>query len=221
MHVISVNIGKAQRFDAAKPAGRTGIFKHAVATPVMVGSVGLAGDAICNTKHHGGPDQAVYVYGERDYAWWAAELGRVLEPGTFGENITIAGFASAQAAIGDRLTLGEVTLEVTAPRIPCATLARRMDDPDFIRKFREAERPGVYCRVIQAGLVQAGDAVSLLPYQGEAITILELFRDYYSRDRDRATIERFLAAPIAARVRSEKEAQLRKLLASLPGTTMA
>ena len=72
----------------------------------------------------------------------AAELGAELEPGTFGENLTIAGLESAAAWVGDRLRIGDVLLEVTAPRIPCHILARRMDDPQFVKRFRAAERPG-------------------------------------------------------------------------------
>ena len=108
-------------------------------------------------------------------------------------------------------------LEVTAPRIPCWKLAQRMGDPGFVKRFRAAERPGVYCRVVREGRIQAGDPVTLEPYAGEPVTVVEVFRDYYEPDRDPAAIRRFLAAPIAIRARTDKERQLREV-ARVKGT---
>ena len=212
MQLLSINIGAARSVGPARPDEITGIYKEPVAGPVAVTRAGLPGDAIVSTRHHGGPDQALYVYGGADYAWWAAELGRELAPGTFGENLTVSGLESAALAIGDRLHVGDVTLEVTAPRIPCGTFARRMGDPGFVMRFRIAERPGAYCRVIQDGVIQAGASVVLEPYAGDRVMIAEVFRDYYEEDRPLTEIYRFLAAPLAERVREAKQKQMRKAL---------
>lgn len=213
MKVISVNVGRARPIENAKKSGITGIYKLPAEGPVRIGALGLKDDAICDVKHHGGVDQAVYVYGQPDYAWWSAELGHELPPGTFGENLTIAGLESATLAIGDRLHMNEVTLEVTSPRIPCSTLTARMGDPTFAKRFRQGERPGVYCRVIREGEVCAGGAVRLEPYTGATLSVLESYRDFYLREWDEARLRRHLAAPIAIRDRVEKEAQLAELLA--------
>ena len=212
MYVLSVNLGKAQAIQGAKASGVTGIYKRPAEQHVSVTAAGLAGDTICDTENHGGVDQAVYVYGAADYDWWAADLGRELEPGTFGENLTISELETARLSIGDRLHLGSVVLEVTSPRIPCVTLARRMDDPAFLKRFRAAERPGVYCRVITAGRLRTGDPVTIEPYRGQTITALDLFRDFYefkprrgnaapaagSADRDSITNRERAAAARAA-----------------------
>ncbi len=197
--------------DNAKASGRTGIYKLPVDGPVRITAAGLPDDTICDIENHGGPDQAVYVYGAPDYAWWSDELGQELAPGTFGENLTISGLESAGLAIGDRLHIGGAILEVTAPRIPCVTLAQRMGDPGFVKRFRFAERPGVYCRVMRAGEIRAGEPVTLEPYAGEPVKVIAVFRDFYEPDRTPAAIRRFLAAPIAIRDRVEKERQLREL----------
>ncbi len=206
MQLISVNIGKAQAIEAK--SGQTGIYKRPVQTPVTVGTLGLEQDAICDTENHGGVDQAVYVYGEPDYVWWSQALGQKLHPGTFGENLTVSGLESASLKIGDRFEVGTVGLEVTSPRVPCVTLAARMEDPTFVRRFRQAERPGVYCRVVQTGQVQVGDEVTLHPYEGETISAAEMFRDFYKPKLDEATLRRHLAAPISERDRAEQEAEL-------------
>jgi len=212
MQLISINIGRTQAIHGAKASGITGIYKLPVDT-AQITAEGLHDDAICDRANHGGVDQAVYVYGTPDYAWWSAELGRALAPGTFGENLTITDLESAQLHIGDRLRIGDVVLEVTAPRIPCVTLARRMGDPAFVKRFRYAERPGLYCRVIQAGVVQVGQSVVLAPYTGATITAIEMFQAFYTGHLDAATLRRHLAAPIAIRDRVDKQKQLENLLA--------
>ncbi len=210
MHLISVNIGKARAFRAK--SGQSGIVKLPSEGPVRVTRNGLLGDAICDTENHGGVDQAVYVYGASDYAWWSETLGKELHPGTFGENLTVTDIATASLQIGDKLHVGSVVLEVTAPRIPCVTLVARMDDPAFAKRFRQAERPGVYCRVLQEGHIQVGDVVTLYPYEGETVSSLELFQDFFKPQLDEATLRRHLAAPIDVRGRAAKEAELQKLL---------
>jgi MOSC domain-containing protein YiiM len=221
LQLISVNVGQEQSIAAAKVSGKTGIYKLPASGPVQISKTGLAGDAICDIENHGGLDQAVYIYGAPDYAWWSEALGRDLSPGTFGENLTISGLESAAFWIGDRLQVGSashpvegpVTLEVTSPRIPCVTLAARMDDSVFIKRFRTAERPGLYCRVIQAGWVQPGDPVIVERYAGETLSAIEMFRAFFESELNEAAIRRQLAAPIAVRARVEMEAQLKKVLA--------
>lgn len=215
MYILSVNLGQPQPIRSK--SGLTGIFKRPIAHLVQVNHLGLAGDAVIDTENHGGPDQAVYIYTAPDYAWWADFLGQALEPGTFGENLTISDLESAHLNAGDRLLIGDparptVILEATAPRIPCGTLAARMEDPHFVKKFKETERPGFYCRVIQPGTVQAGDPFAYQPYPGAVVlSMLEMFHEFYTPHLDEVTLRRHLAAPVAIRDRLDKEAKLRKL----------
>ena len=211
MIVVSVNLGEQRILTRKEHAEITGIFKLPTDNPVKVTKLGLEGDVIISKKHHGGPDQAVYVYGGADYDWWAKELGKEILPGTFGENLTISELESAQFNIGDMLHIAEVTLQVTAPRIPCKTFAARMDDPQWVKKFRYAERPGLYCRVLREGFVQAGDIVSVERFTGETVSILDMFRDYYYRSKSEETLLRYLNAPIAIRDRNSFEEQLQRL----------
>ncbi len=195
----------------AKDHGVTGIFKEPVAE-AEVSFLGLRGDTISDTENHGGPDQALYVYGVPDYEWWTAGLGHELPSGAFGENLTVTDLESGSIRIGDRLHIGEAILEITAPRIPCVTLAARMEDPAFVRRFRHAGRPGVYCRVIMEGVVRAGDDVIFESYRGETISAMEMFRDFFEPDASEETVRRHLAAPIAVRDRAERERQLAEIL---------
>lgn len=212
MQLLSVNVSPQPAAGGHRRASATGIYKVAVQGEVKIGRAGIEHDFIGDQKNHGGPDQAVYIYGTMDYEWWEQELGKDLEPGTFGENLTIANLESAALSIGDRLQIAGVTLEISAPRLPCSTLARRMGNAKFSGKFRRAERPGVYCRVIAPGLVHAGDLVSLEPYGGETLSVLQMFREYYQRTKDETALRRSLRAPISQRARKAIEQQLRELV---------
>jgi len=214
MRLLNVNLGKAELLRGAKDPYLSGIAKRSVEGSVRISTEGLAGDVVCDSRYHGGPDQAVYLYGAADYAWWEAEMARSLAPGTFGENLTISDWASADGAVGDRFYIGEVILEVTSPRVPCATLSRHMGDSTFLKKFRHAERPGVYCRLLREGEVRAGDEVRYEPLAGDTLGIMELYRDAFSPAKDAATLRRHLASSLAIRLRLPKEEALAKIEAT-------
>jgi MOSC domain-containing protein YiiM len=209
LKILSVNVGKAEPFEHTAPKF-TGIFKKPQTGPVHIGAYGLAGDAICDLKHHGGLDQAVYLYGQPDYDFWSRELGRKLKPGTFGENLTIANLESASVNLGDRFTLGPLVLEVNSPRIPCRTFAARMDDKFFAKKFLAANRPGIYCRVLAEGPVQAGDALTLVPFGGEQVSMIEMNENWNRKDLEPEEVRRFLATPVHWKFRQEWEGRLGK-----------
>jgi MOSC domain-containing protein YiiM len=151
------------------------------------------------------------VYGTDDYAWWEQELGRPLLPATFGENLTVEGLRSGELRIGDRLEVGdEALLEVTAPRIPCSTLAGRMRDPRFPKRFRRAGRPGAYARVISCGTVQAGDGVRLRPAMIETVALLDVMELYYDRKAPAERLRAALLTPVAERARTDYERRLQR-----------
>lgn len=195
----SVNIGVLEtlRSDTRK---RSGIRKHPVGGPVLCDTQGLLGDAIGNRKHHGGPDQAVYLYSADDYAWWSAQLQRECQPGLFGENLTIDRWWPSPR-VGDRLQCGDVLLELTAPRIPCATLATRMQDARFVQQFAEARRPGAYARVLQPGVLEAGQHATVTRGNAAWPTVVSLFDLWFARTRERQVLLDTLRAPLASRLR--------------------
>jgi MOSC domain-containing protein YiiM len=209
MRISSVNIGRVEQIEHAGKSMATGICKRPVSGAVRVTELGVEGDAIVDHKYHGGPDQAIYAYSQDDYRWWKEAVGRDFAPGLFGENLTIEGLPG-NLFIGDRLLVGDVVLEATSARIPCGTLATRMEDPGFGMAFRQAARPGVYFRVLNPGEVQAGDSVTLVENAAGAVTVLDLFHFAYETSHDAERLHRFLEAPIATRVRAQVESALAK-----------
>ena len=184
MKLLSVNVGQP-RPNPWKEMKLTGIDKRPVDGPVMVtrprakglGMVGLAGDRVYDVRNHGGPDQAVYAYAREDLDFWAAQLGRPLGNGVFGENLTTAGIDVNGALIGERWRIGaELILEASCPRIPCGTFQGWLAQAGWIKRFTRAARPGAYFRVIEPGEIRAGDSVEVVHRPEHDVTVAVVFR---------------------------------------------
>jgi MOSC domain-containing protein YiiM len=158
-----------------------------------VRGVNVDGDEQADLRVHGGVDKAVYAYSAEDYAWWSSKLGRVLEPGTFGDNLTVAGFDPSDAVIGSRWRIGSAVLQVTQPRQPCFKLGMRMGDAGFVDEFEIAARFGAYLRIVEEGDIGAGDAVDAMGLERDGITVREL--GTADRGASRAFLERVVADP--------------------------
>ncbi|WP_019588342.1 MOSC domain-containing protein [Deinococcus apachensis] len=205
MRLLSVNVGQPTAVRIGNNTVVTGICKQPVTGRVRVTEEGLDGDRVMNRKHHGGPDQAVYLYTREDYDHWEGALGKALTPGTLGENLLVAGLESANVPIGERFRVGDVLLEVTACRIPCATLGARMGDPGFVKHFAAARRPGLYTRVLAGGEIGSEDAVTREPGPAGAPTVGEVFDLWFSDAPPRETLERYLTYPLGIRLRRAVE----------------
>lgn len=177
--VASVNLAHVRPISAK--GGSTGIDKRPAAGPVRLaepppGASGVHGDTICDVRHHGGPDQAVYAYAVEDLQEWEAELERELPPGSFGENLTTRGVEVTGALVGERWRVGEAVLRVTVPRVPCRTFAVWLQEQGWIRRFTERAVPGAYLAVEQPGEVRAGDRVEVLSRPPHAVSVGLVFR---------------------------------------------
>lgn len=191
--LISVNVTELRELTVLDGRTvKTGLFKQPAAGPVMVRRDGLEGDSIGDRRAHGSPDQAVYAYAREDQEWWAGELGRELDEGFFGQNLTTAGVATSAAVVGERWRIGGAMLEVAGPRLPCFKLAARVGDRGFEKRFGAARRPGAYLRVIEEGPVEAGDAVLVAHRPEHGVTVTEVSRAALGEKRLRG---RALEAP--------------------------
>ena len=155
--------------------GVTAIDKRPAEGLVKFKRFGVFGDVQGDSEHHGGPDQAVYAYSQEDADYWSAELGRPIRPGLFGENLRTEGVATTQAVIGTRWRIGQALLEVTSPRVPCATFGEHMGEPQWVRRFTQTGRVGTYLRVLEHGKAQAGDAIVTEHVPAHGITVGKFF----------------------------------------------
>lgn len=191
--VVSVNVGPRRTVEWHGRLVETGIWKSPIEGRVAVRGVNVDGDEQADLRVHGGIDKAVYVYSQEDYDWWSSKLGYALEPGTFGENLTVTGFDASDAVIGTQWRIGTAMFQVTQPRQPCFKLGIRMGDAGFVDEFEVAARFGTYLRIIEEGEVGAGDAVEALALGRDGITVRAL--GTADRAADPAFLERILADP--------------------------
>lgn len=174
--VIAVCVVHDLRPDAGT-VGVTAIDKRPVEGPVKVGPYGVYADVQADRKHHGGLDQAVYVYAEEDARFWEGELGRMLAPGFFGENLRVEGLDVNAARVGEVWRIGAtLEVQVTSPRKPCQTFARWVggdDERGWVKRFTREERLGPYLRVLTPGEVAAGDEITVLSVPDDAPTVID------------------------------------------------
>jgi MOSC domain-containing protein YiiM len=185
--VVSVNVGRARTVEWHGREVRTAIWKEPAPGRHRVAGVQVAGDQQADLRVHGGPTKSVYAYSAADYEWWSEQLGEVLDPGTFGDNLTIEGLDPALAVIGERWAIGTAVLRVTEPRIPCFKLGIRMGDAGFVDRFAEAARPGAYLAIEEAGELGAGDKIRHLHTPDHGVTIGDVERAH-NADVERARI---------------------------------
>ena len=191
MRVLTVNVVE-ELIPGPKDTGLTAIDKRPQGGRVPVGELGLRGDSVCDTKNHGGPDQALYAYAVEDSAWWAGQLGREIPPGLFGENLVTEGLDVTGALIGEVWRLGdEVEVMVRAPRIPCVTFQHRMEIPGWIKRFHQEGRPGAYLKVLKTGSLGAGDAIEVVRRPDHEVTVGVMFAA-----QDSAKMKTMLAADV-------------------------
>jgi MOSC domain-containing protein YiiM len=152
----------------------TAIDKRPVSGEVRVGELGPDGDQHVDTSH-GGRDAAVYVYAAEDAAYFAGVLEREVPPGLFGDNVRTQGLDVTRSLVGERWWLGEpgtgVLLEVRKPRTPCHNFSLRMGIDGFHVAFNRTGRVGAMCRVLEPGVVRAGDPITVDHEPGHEVSL--------------------------------------------------
>ena len=206
--VRSVNIGRPRQWSWAA-IGHSSIEKHAVPGPVEVARLGLAGDEVSDTRHHGGVDPAVYAFAREDLDRWAVELDTELHDGQFGENLTTSGYDVNEAEVGEHWRVGSALLEVASVRTPCNDFKGwlgecGLDNAAWVKRFTADHRPGPYLRVLEEGEVSSGDLAEVVHRPGHGVTVTTMFR---ALTTDHALLPELLAVDglvEAARARAQR-----------------
>ena len=189
--VLTVNVGSPEP-NPFKRTGSTGIGKRPAPGLVLVRAPGpkhgglgsgLVGDAVMDRQHHGGDEQAVYAYAREDLDAWERELDRELPGGSFGENLTTVGIDVTDARLGEIWQIGPVgepgrgcRLQITSPRIPCATFRGRMGIKGWLKTFTQGGKPGAYLKVLTPGEIASGDALTVAHRPAHDVSVGVCFR---------------------------------------------
>jgi ferredoxin-NADP reductase/MOSC domain-containing protein YiiM/ferredoxin len=194
--LLSVNVGVPREIEWEGKTVRTAIWKEPVAGPRMVRRINIDGDDQADRLAHGGEHRAVFVYQIESYRYWERELGRDdFTCGQFGENFTVEGLPDDEVCIGDRYRIGEALFEVTQPRVTCYRVGIRMNEPSMPTLLVAHHRPGFYFRVLEEGLVQAGDEIAKAADGPERLTVAQIDALLYLPNKSRPLLERALRVP--------------------------
>jgi MOSC domain-containing protein YiiM len=153
-------IGKVEQRWPDKPPSAIG--KRRTTDRLEITPTGFSRDAQADLEAHGGLEKAIHHYPGEHYPAWRAELGRDdLAPGGFGENLSSIGLTEKTLCIGDVLSLGTATVQVSQGRQPCWKLAAHAGEERMAYLFQKTGRTGWYYRVLEPGFVAPGDLIAL------------------------------------------------------------
>jgi MOSC domain-containing protein YiiM len=128
---------------------------------------------------------AVLAYPEEHYRRWRDELDwGGLPYGGFGENLTVGGTTEEVACLGDVWRAGTALLQISEPRKPCRNISRFWNRPGLLRLVERTGRHGFYLRVLEEGVVEAGQEIGLVarPRPGWSVARAMAARRGASRD---------------------------------------
>lgn len=188
-YVHSVFAGGTKTMSDERGEWQSSIYRDPVGTPIQVTAEGLAGDS--NTQpYHGGPELAICCHFMDHYRFWKEQRGIDLTPGNVGENWTLENVTEDEICIGDTYRVGSALVQVSAPRSPCASQSRRIGIPDFVKLTLQVLRTGVYLRVLEPGMMQAGDQFELTERLNPGKTVPILNHCFYN-ELDETLAEEF------------------------------
>lgn len=169
--LVGVQVAQARKVQIAGRSILTAIHKTAVAGPVAVGRMGLAGDEQADLSVHGGLDKAVYAYPSEHYGFWkqqreaagVAGIDPTLPFGSMGENLSLQGLLEADVWVGDVLQFPHCTLRVTDPREPCYKFNAALGFNTAVKAMAQSGFCGFYLAVDEPGTLAAGESFVLQP----------------------------------------------------------
>ncbi len=203
--LLSIQVGRPASYlwtgssDGVAVEWTTAFYKEPIGGTVEVSRSGLTGDAVADTRAHGGLDKAVLVYAASHYERWRQEWASEPLPfGGFGENLTISGLDESNVCLGDCWRIGDVVFEVSQPRQPCWKLGRRWNRPDLPKQVIATGRTGWYLRILQPGRIAPGLPVLVERQPHPAWTVDRANATMYSKSAATAEVRDLAGLPVLA-----------------------
>lgn len=208
--VLSVQTGRVAPL--GPDAVDSGIVKTLREGRVGVSKLGLEGDEQADLEVHGGPEKAVYAYASAHFPDWAARFpDRKFTGGAMGENLTIAGLEENEICAGDVHRIGTALLQACQPRQPCFKFNLLHGDQPVSTAMIKTLQSGWYYRVLEPGLIGAGDAVTLEARPNPDFPFLRLVEIVY---RKRASTADLLRMTEMEGLASQWRERAKRMLAS-------
>jgi MOSC domain-containing protein YiiM len=179
----SINVSLPKEIEFNNEKMQTGIFKKPMSGSVAITQFNVTGDQQVDLKNHGGEHKAVYGFSANHYEYWQSALNNPnLSYGQFGENLSISDLDEATLCIGDHLQIADCILEITQPRVPCFKLGIAMNLRTMPKLFIEHAATGIYFRIIQPGIITAGQNVEHIYQHPKQLTVQQLFKAYFDKN---------------------------------------
>lgn len=195
MEILATNLATPVTFTWNGKEETTGIFKKPVDGSIYLTKNDVASDQVSDRLHHAGYYKACYVFSAEQYPYWKA-----LYPdldwswGMFGENLTVSNFDEKQVIVGDIYRLGEAVVQVAQYREPCYKLGYKFGTQQVIRQFVEHGHGGTYLSILEEGKVTTGDTFELLDRPDDSLSVADLFRLVFAKDKNQDHLRRAAAS---------------------------
>lgn len=172
-NLVSLNIALPEKINlnGGNKKLLTGFFKKRVDVRIFLDESGFHGDGVGDSRIHGGQDLAVCAYFVDHFPFWQAELDREMNPGAFGENLSLSGINEKQINIGDIFRLDEAEIEVSQPRQPCHKLNKVFNLQEMACKVQKTGYTGCYFRVKKTGWVDPDSVLERIQEGSEKISV--------------------------------------------------
>lgn len=194
MKIISTNISKPKTVLWKSLKVTTGIFKKPTNLSIWLGKEGVKDDSVIDRNVHGGNDKACYLFSVDYYGYWKKKYPELdWQYGMFGENLTVEGLNENSIHLGDVYKIGESVVQVAQPRQPCYKLGIKFKDQTVLKEFIKHNHPGIYVRVLQEGKVKPGDFVALNDKAKDPVSISQVFKLLYQKEKDQKLLKKVLA----------------------------
>lgn len=169
---------------------QTGIFKKPTGKPIYLTKNDVIDDEISNRLNHGGYYKACYMFSAEQYPYWQ-KLYPDLEWtwGMFGENLTVEGFDESKVYLGDIYKIGEATVQVSQYREPCYKLGHKFGTQKILKQFIQHGFGGTYLSLLEEGQVNIGDVFELIERPTETLSVEELFRVVFAKEKDKRLLK--------------------------------
>jgi MOSC domain-containing protein YiiM len=195
MKVISVNVGEPKTVMIDGKPLTTGIYKEPVSEPLFVTKLNFNGDGQADLVHHGGYDKAICAYPSEHFIKWKKQYHRPFSSGAFGENLTLKGLTEDEACIGDIFSIGTAVIQLSQPRQPCFKVAKRHGLSDLPLVLQKTGCTGFYFRVLQEGIIQQGDKLTLIERSLTPLSVRYVNRIYYMKKTNVEAMQKIIAEP--------------------------
>ena len=78
-----------------------------------------------------------------------------------------------------------LSIQVAQPRFPCFKLAAVFNDGEALKVFNRINRSGIYFRVLQEGMIERGQSLSLIHREDVQVPLNALYRFKFGDCREK------------------------------------